>query len=84
MTSNPPTVPSAIYNDAQATKTMASRLHRLLKKETKLNADMQAKVDRLRDYISKASKEVIDSAKKEDTDLVTRKYHDTKEKKASK
>jgi hypothetical protein len=72
VTQNAPVVPTAIYQDAQDTKVMAARLHRMLKKETKLNVDMQAKVDRLRDYIAKASKEEMDAAKKEDQELVKR------------
>ncbi len=74
VTQNAPVVPTAIYQDAQDTKTMAARLHRMLKKETKLNVDMQAKVDRLRDYIAKASKDEMDDAKKEDQELVKRKF----------
>lgn len=67
-----PTVPPAVYQDAEATKIMAARLNRLLKKDKKTNVDMQVKVNRLRDFIAKSTKKVIGNAKKEDTDLSKR------------
>lgn len=64
-------VPPAIFEDAQATERMAANLHALLKKERKASASAVDKVSMLRDYISKATDEVIKQTRAADTELTT-------------
>ena len=66
---HPLPVPSAIYEDAKATVTMAKNLGRMLQKERKASSAAVDKVSLLRDYISKASGAVIKETKEADVEL---------------
>lgn len=66
---NAPVVPKPVWDDAQATKTMAARLKRVLKKQKGVASDMQARVDRLRLFISDNAAAVVKQAEDLDAEL---------------
>jgi hypothetical protein len=59
---NAPIVPKAVWEDAQATKRMAARLKRVLKKQKGAANDMQKRVDRLRAFIVDNASGVVQDA----------------------
>ena len=64
-----PVVPKAVWEDAQATKAMASRLKRVLRRQAGAASDMQAKVNRLRLFISDNAAAVVEQAEDLDREL---------------
>jgi hypothetical protein len=66
---NAPVVPKPVWDDAQATKMMAARLKRVLKKQKGVASDMQARVDRLRLFISDNAAAVVKQAEDLDSEL---------------
>ena len=66
---NAPVVPKPIWDEAQATKTMAARLKRVLKKQEGIGNDMQARVDHLRLFIVDNAAAVVKQAEDDDAEL---------------
>jgi hypothetical protein len=66
---NAPVVPKAIWDEAQATKTMAARLKRVLRRQKGVANDMQAKVDRLREFIVSNTVAVVEKTEEIDREL---------------
>lgn len=66
---NAPVVPKPIWDEAQATKTMAARLKRVLKKQEGVANDMQARVDHLRLFIVDNAAAVVKQAEDDDAEL---------------
>jgi len=66
---NAPVVPKQIWDDAQATKTMAKRLKHVLRKQQGAASDMQARVDRLRTFIVDNAAAVVKQAENLDEEL---------------
>jgi len=69
---NAPVVPKQIWDDAQATKTMAARLKHVLRRQKGAASDMQARVDRLRTFIVDNAAAVVKQAEDLDTELTKR------------
>ena len=66
---NAPVVPKQVWDDAQATKTMAERLKHVLRRQKGVASDMQARVDHLRLFISQNAAAVVKQAEDLDAEL---------------